>query len=300
MTVTLYTRADWGARAPRCSSPMPPTALGLARHWPGTTTDHLSSDPEDVARYLQGWQDYHMDGRGWCDIAYQYAVDLAGGVWTLRGFDRKSGAHTPWNEEYYAVLCVVGDRDEPTPDLLDGLAYQRDKALDRTHNATRWLGHGQLAHTATECPGPHIRAITTSDLEDDMPLTNADATIVWAHKHREYVDENGNTVRDYRSKADILHATHSAAIKAHRDTAALRALVAQLVAAGANDLTAEQVEAIITTAIGDMPTPDVDEAAIVAGLIEGGLKLLSDADVTRIAQAAADEADRRERERLGT
>lgn len=218
MTVTVYSRAQWGARRPRCTTRMPTAGVTvMARHWPGTTTDHLSSDPEQVARYLQGWQDWHMDGRGWCDIAYQWAVDLAGGAWALRGLHTQSAAHTPWNEEAYAVLCVVGDRDQPTDDLLEALAHIRDAALIRTPAAIGWAGHGQLAGTATECPGPNIRAITLEDLkETDMPLTMADATTVWNHKHREYVDENGNTIRDYRTKADILHSAHTHAVAAHQ------------------------------------------------------------------------------------
>lgn len=169
MSIRLYSRTDAGLRKPRCSTPMysDGRVQGVGRHWPGTTTDHLSDDPEDVARYLQGWQDYHMDERGWCDIAYQYAVDLSGGVWTLRGFHNRSGAHTPWNEEYYAVLCVVGQFDQPTPSLLEGLAYLRRKALERTPSAVDWKGHGQLQGTSTQCPGEFIRAITLSDLEVD-------------------------------------------------------------------------------------------------------------------------------------
>lgn len=167
MSIRLYSRTDAGLRKPRCTTPMyaDGRVRGIGRHWPGTTTDHLSDDPEDVARYLQGWQDYHMDGRGWCDIAYQYAVDLSGGVWTLRGFHNRSGAHTPWNEEYYAVLCVVGQFDRPTPSLLEGLAYLRRKALERTPSATDWKGHGQLEGTNTACPGEFIRAITLTDLK---------------------------------------------------------------------------------------------------------------------------------------
>ena len=35
----------------------------------------------------RGWQTFHMKTRGWSDIAYNIAVDLAGEVWELRGWD---------------------------------------------------------------------------------------------------------------------------------------------------------------------------------------------------------------------
>ncbi|HEY9418130.1 MAG TPA: hypothetical protein VIQ30_25500, partial [Pseudonocardia sp.] len=82
--VTYLPRSAWDARAPRGSSPLIASEVdGAALHWPGMAKPISSQDA--VASALRGWQDYHMDGRGWSDIAYQVAVDQAGRAWTLRG-----------------------------------------------------------------------------------------------------------------------------------------------------------------------------------------------------------------------
>jgi hypothetical protein len=55
-----------------------------------------------------------------------------------------------------------------------------------------------------------------------MPLTDDDinriARAVWARTFREYVDENGNGVLDTRTAADVLFATHGAAVRTERQT----------------------------------------------------------------------------------
>jgi hypothetical protein len=38
----------------------------------------------DPAGILRGIQNYHMDGRGWCDIAYHILLSIDGRVWEGR------------------------------------------------------------------------------------------------------------------------------------------------------------------------------------------------------------------------
>jgi hypothetical protein len=88
----------------------------------------------------------------------------------------------------------------------------------------RWLGWCW----PTDVPGwgpvasPPPTTPPTTPEEPDMPLSDQDvdriARAVWERAFREYVDENGNGTRDTRTVADILFATHGAAIRTERQT----------------------------------------------------------------------------------
>ncbi|MEV0156869.1 hypothetical protein AB0H57_24500 [Micromonospora sp. NPDC050686] len=65
-------------------------------------------------------------------------------------------------------------------------------------------------------------------LEDDMPLTPADANTVWAAQAREYVDQDGNKIRDDRTAKDILWSAHATAVRLNTEMKQLRTEVTQL------------------------------------------------------------------------
>ncbi|WP_241995526.1 peptidoglycan recognition family protein [Kribbella sp. VKM Ac-2568] len=130
-----------------------------------------------VASALHGWQAYHMDQRGWSDIAYQVAVDQAGRAWTLRGLRTQSGANgdQDLNQKYGAILLVLVTGEQPSAAMkatVRGVVadfrrlYPRGTAI-RPHSAVR--------PDPTDCPGPAARAaIARGDFtpnsapEDDM------------------------------------------------------------------------------------------------------------------------------------
>jgi hypothetical protein len=156
---------------------------GIAVHWPGTTDRHTTQ--ADVAEALRGWQDYHMDGRGWSDIAYQVAVDQAGRAWTLRGLGVRSAANgdADVNRRYGALLLVLAVGEQPSAAMLataravvaDFRARFPDGQAIRPHSAVRPEG--------TDCPGDLVRAAIArgdltprSDDEGDIDMASA-ATI---------------------------------------------------------------------------------------------------------------------------
>jgi hypothetical protein len=119
----------------------------------------------DVAHSLRGWQDYHMDTRGWSDIAYQVAVDQAGRIWTLRGLTTRSGANgdAAANLAYGAILLVLGTGETPTGALINSTRqvisdfrrlYPQATAI-KPHSwvRTHYTGSG------TDCPGDPARAL---------------------------------------------------------------------------------------------------------------------------------------------
>lgn len=82
--MTYYSRNEWGARPRRAAYDFGGSNVdGIALHWPGD--GNRRTTVAEVKAALRGWQDYHMDGRGWSDIAYQEAVDQDGNVYSFAG-----------------------------------------------------------------------------------------------------------------------------------------------------------------------------------------------------------------------
>jgi hypothetical protein len=137
--------------------------------------DRRLSSQAAVASALRGWQDYHMDDRGWADIAYQIAVDQAGRAWTLRGLTTRSAANgdEDVNSRYGAILLVIGDTEPLSAALkatvrgvvADFRKYYPAGTLIRPHSAIR--------PAPTSCPGDLARAAInrgefTPHTEDDV------------------------------------------------------------------------------------------------------------------------------------
>jgi hypothetical protein len=119
------------------------------------------SKAADVAEALRGWQAYHMDDRGWSDIAYQVAVDQAGRAWTLRGLRTQSGANgnNEVNEEYGAILLVVGTGEEPTPELIATTRAVVADFRELYDGGTAIRPHSAVRPSGTDCPGDKVRAL---------------------------------------------------------------------------------------------------------------------------------------------
>jgi hypothetical protein len=119
-------------------------------------------------------QDFHMDSRGWNDIAYSFIINHAGDIYEGRGAG-VAGGHTAGHNTTSHAVCVLGnfDQAEPTQAALDSVV-----ALARHGHAEGWWpqtftgGHRNASGAATSCPGSHLYArlpeINSRLLEDDM------------------------------------------------------------------------------------------------------------------------------------
>lgn len=179
--VDYLPRSAWGARPPEPGPGLLTVSrvVGTAVHWPGTTSSTpIAKDRVDDA--LRGWQNYHMDDRGWSDIAYQVAVDQWGRAWTLRGIRTQSGANgsTEVNEDYGAVLLVLVQDEEPTEAMK---ATVRAVMADYRAIFPNWrdvVGHFQIRPEGTDCPGPAAkRALAAGEFnptieENEMQFTD--------------------------------------------------------------------------------------------------------------------------------
>lgn len=160
--MTRHPRSDWTSTEP--SSPASfggSDVRGVAVHWVGPPVPAAVNRGETaaVARYLRGVRRFHVEGRGWSDIAYQQAVDQSGDRWDLRGFRRQSAANGDQraNAQWGAIVALIGEGQKPTPALLRGLVASIHEFRERHDRARRVATHSDVRPDPTACPG---RALT--------------------------------------------------------------------------------------------------------------------------------------------
>jgi hypothetical protein len=169
-------RADWGARAPVGSIGMGSTNKLAVVHHSASSNSYSSGD---VPGILRGIQAYHIDGRGWSDIAYNFVVDKYGTLWEGRSGSLESpviGAHAAGFNTDTVGIMVLGDfvGTDPSAASLEGVAkiagwrlgtYGVSPSGSGTYvsngnprfpagtpvNLPNVVGHGDTGYT--DCPG---------------------------------------------------------------------------------------------------------------------------------------------------
>ncbi len=79
---TVITRAAWGARAQACTPNVATALVGAVIHH--TAGSNSYATVAQAAQQIRGDQAYHIDGRGWCDIGYNFLVDKWGNIYEGR------------------------------------------------------------------------------------------------------------------------------------------------------------------------------------------------------------------------
>jgi hypothetical protein len=169
--VDYISRAETGLVAPNGSHSLVPAQVeNTAFHYPGMAKPINAVGAAGLARVksaLRGWQKYHMQSRGWSDIAYCIAIDQVGRAYTLRGINIRSAANgdAQVNLEYGAVLLVLGNDEEPSAAMeATARAVMQDYRVRFTRIPKRPTWHGAIrpggtaSHPSTDCPGAHAIA----------------------------------------------------------------------------------------------------------------------------------------------
>lgn len=80
---TIISRSSWGAASgSKCDSPTTqPKARGVVVHHTAGSNTYKKSD---AAALVRGYQSYHINGHGWCDIGYSFLVDRFGQIFEGR------------------------------------------------------------------------------------------------------------------------------------------------------------------------------------------------------------------------
>jgi len=116
-------RSAWGARAAK-NDPSYGSEMKLAIvHHSATSNDYTSAQVPSILRSIQA---YHMDGRGWSDIAYNLVVDRFGTIWEGRGggVDRLViGAHSMGFNTNTVGVMMLGEYSsvQPTAAAIDAM-----------------------------------------------------------------------------------------------------------------------------------------------------------------------------------
>ncbi|MGL5829222.1 MAG: peptidoglycan recognition protein family protein, partial [Angustibacter sp.] len=189
----IYSRASWGADESLRDSEVEygTVQAGFVHHSAGSN----SYTPDQVPAIIRGIYSYHVNGRGWRDIGYNYLADKYGRIWEGRygGIDRPViGAHTLGFNDHAFAMSALGNYDVtgPSSALLD--AYSRLFAWKLALHGVPPVGSVNISGTmlqringhsdagSTACPGkylyaalPDIRratlARTGSPVRDSMP-----------------------------------------------------------------------------------------------------------------------------------
>lgn len=129
------------------------------------------------AAQLRSWQRYHIESKGWHDIAYNYAIGQSGTIYRLRG-ENRSGATAgdfeddgiPANHEARAVVFILGGTQRPTSEALEsfGRLWRSDPLPVIGHRDVHASGVGG---TATSCPGDHLARFIALDTYRETDVT---------------------------------------------------------------------------------------------------------------------------------
>jgi N-acetylmuramoyl-L-alanine amidase len=161
----LVTRPEWGARPPRWQNP-------LVRY-DGCYSHHGVSRQQPAIAIWRGYQNWHMDGNGWPDIAYTYGYDDRGVIYEGRGF-LIAGAHTFGFNETANGFCYIGDSDKvPPPPVAVEALYCLIRNAEAVHGKTGYVRDhregGQISGSATSCPGQGLYGVAAKVAHQPQP-----------------------------------------------------------------------------------------------------------------------------------
>lgn len=148
--VDIVTRTGWDAR--------PPTSVKrITVPTPELWLHHTATDQHGPGG-VRAIQNFHMDTRGWSDIAYSFLVDDDGTIYEGRG-PAVAGAHTHGHNTVSHAICVMGNYQNvhPTETSIRSVA----RLVRHGHQHGWWperLTGGHRDVGSTSCPGRYLYA----------------------------------------------------------------------------------------------------------------------------------------------
>lgn len=155
----LRSREVWGARSPVESLLLPHS--GAMRY----LTVHHAGDSLGTTgpERFRVWQEWHMDERGWGDLAYHYIIGVDGVVWTGREVGLRGDTATSYDPDRHFLVVVEGNFDvvEPTAAQLRALPLVLAWAAATWGVPTDSIA-GHKDYAATACPGANLYSYVRS------------------------------------------------------------------------------------------------------------------------------------------
>jgi uncharacterized protein YgiM (DUF1202 family) len=154
-------RSAWKAAAAKCQS-SDPTKTRMAIHHTASPNND-STSPE--AR-IRGFQSYHQNTLGWCDIGYHLLISQDGRAWQGRPANLL-GTHVANNNSKNLGISFIGTYTSVAPSntmLCTGakLIDWGVKTFGVARNRTAILGHREFSQNSTTCPGNALFALLGS------------------------------------------------------------------------------------------------------------------------------------------
>jgi len=155
--VGVEPRSSWGSRQTRCTT-RDSSFNRIALHY---TASKNTGNVGAMARQIQS---YHMDGRGYCDAGYHFAVSQDGRILELRELPFR-GAHTLNNNTQNIGVVFMGcfdpacGNDQPSAELIEkgaGIVAMLSRMHGITIDGSRVKGHRDHSGAQTTCPGAHL------------------------------------------------------------------------------------------------------------------------------------------------
>jgi uncharacterized protein with LGFP repeats len=189
----VISRAEWGARAQVCTPDVAQQLVGAAVHHTAGSNNYATI--EQAMQQIRNDQRYHIEGRGWCDLGYNFVVDKWGNIYEGRANSLTQpvvGVHAGGFNTGTVGVSMLGTYGSPPPAAtLQSVAHiigwrlgyfgvnpqgtmsywtnvgENSKFQNTWVTLPRVFGHRDVAYTA--CPGdggynalPWIRATADS------------------------------------------------------------------------------------------------------------------------------------------
>ncbi|MFD7281775.1 N-acetylmuramoyl-L-alanine amidase [Streptomyces sp. NPDC059862] len=159
--VSIIPRESWGARPPTDEYP-----VALSQRT-GFTVHYSAGPPTQTVKQIQN---FHMDGRGWPDIGYNFLVDRQGWIYEGVGWNHRGSHAVNYNTTHIGV-CFIGSDGDATAaakSSIRSLYYKASELCGRTLNATY---HSGLPGASTACPGNDLRNWVLGGMDgEDIPI----------------------------------------------------------------------------------------------------------------------------------
>jgi hypothetical protein len=192
-------RSAWALGRPPKAEPIDEEVRFLIVHHSASSNGHRGSEVPDI---LRGFYDFHTASRGWADIAYNFLIDVDGGIWEGRAGSLDgpvSGDATGGNQGFTQLVCLIGDFEASGPSaaavasLVELLAWLADRYdISTAPNAeVTFVSRGSNLHPAgeevttptitghrtmsqTSCPGEELNAYVMGGLSADVDARRAE------------------------------------------------------------------------------------------------------------------------------
>ena len=173
ISLSVVSREGWGARPAETWRMVPHDISRLTVHHAGT--QQTITGP----RQFRGWQNWHMDGQDWPDLAYHLIIGVDGTIYQGRDPAYRGDTGTTYDTTGHFLVVVEGnfDVDQPTGAQLDSLAAVLAWASEHYGLSSGTIS-GHRDHAATSCPGRHLDdRITSGELKAAVEALFADGGV---------------------------------------------------------------------------------------------------------------------------